>query len=119
LNVGFDDRWIETDKDGIIETKHRTDLLSLFDPQRLATYGPLAILLAHLALFIAMTVTAGRFPKTPTPAAGVGGGDSDAHAHEDAEGNKMVELQVRGESSCSSSSSTSPPLEGKVGNRHC
>jgi hypothetical protein len=79
-----------------------------------------------------MALIAGRFPETSTPAAGAGDDrarvESHAHAHDDGntiahddvEGNKMVDLRVRGKSSPSSpSSSTSPPLEGKAGDHHC
>jgi hypothetical protein len=92
--------------------------------QRLATYGPLVLLVVHMLLFFIVACIAAPFPKTPATAAGEDSEDraceedqiarehGDATTHDDSEGNKMVELQSRGEFS-SSSSSTQPPLYGK------
>ena len=67
-----------------------------------------------------------RRPETSDPAGHGERGDENARELGDARGDnedgsggdKMVELRSRGESSCPSSSSSSPPLEGKGGNRY-
>lgn len=119
------------------ERKHKADHLSLsHHPQRLATYGPLLLLVVHLLLTFVIALIATPSPKTANPAVGEDGEDrareenqsargfGDARAHNDGEGVKMAELQSRGvessslpsySSSCSSASE--PPLEGKDGDR--
>lgn len=79
--------------------------------------------MVHMLLVFIVACIATSFPKTPATAAGEDGEESareedqsarehgDAITHDDSEGNKMVELQSRGE--FSSSSSTQPPLYGK------
>jgi hypothetical protein len=109
---------------GKVKESIRLTLSLSHHSQRLATYGPLALLVVHMLLFFIVACIAPSFPKTPATAAGEDGEDrardeyqsarehGDATAHDDSEGNKMVELQSRGEFS-SSSSSTQPPLYGR------
>jgi hypothetical protein len=114
------------------EMSSRLIFFLLLAPQRFAIHGPLALLVVHLALQVPILAAfmQVRRPETSDPAGhGEGGdcarGDENARELGDArgdnehgsEGDKMVELQSRGESSCPSSSSLQP-LGGKGGNRY-